>query len=107
MSVKSVDLQVLIPRTQELSRVQQLEQQSGQNQQQQFAAQLQQTATRLEQSVKQTVAADKGKVQERQHQSKQSRQEQTPKDEKEEQSRKGRQEAPVQPGLGSTIDIKV
>jgi hypothetical protein len=107
MSVKPVDLQVLIPRTQELSRVQQLEQQSGQNQQQQFAAQLQQSAARQEQSVKQAVAADKGKVEERQHSSKQSRQEQGDKEEKEGHSQKPRPEPPVYPGLGGTIDIKI
>ncbi len=62
MSVRSIDLQVLIPRATEVSRVQQLSNHQAELEQQQSAAQWQQLAAARQQQVQQTPQSAGGKV---------------------------------------------
>lgn len=62
MSVRSIDLQVLIPRATEVSRIQQLSNHQAELEQQQSAAQWQQLAAARQQQVQHTPQGAGGKV---------------------------------------------
>ena len=62
MSIRSIDLQVLIPRATEASRTQQLNDQQAALQQQQHAAQWQQLSTVRQQQVQRTPQSAGAKV---------------------------------------------
>lgn len=65
MSIRSSDLQVMIPKVQEVSRLHQIQQQQSQEQQQQFAAQLRQTVEHQLSTVQQSPRNEKGEIRER------------------------------------------
>ena len=59
MTIKSIDMQVLIPKVNEVSRVQQIQQQANTNQQQELATQMAQAAVKNETSVNQLPPGEK------------------------------------------------
>ncbi|NPV92023.1 MAG: hypothetical protein HPY50_14750 [Firmicutes bacterium] len=65
MSIRNVDLQVMLPKLQEVGRVQQVQQQSNQEQQQQFAAQFKHTADLQQTKVLESHKGEKGEVRDR------------------------------------------
>lgn len=63
MNIRSIDLQVLIPRTTEVSKAQAITDRQGTQQQQQFAEQFQKITTDLQHQVQSTPKSFGGKVQ--------------------------------------------
>ncbi|MDH7479977.1 MAG: hypothetical protein QHH02_08205 [Syntrophomonadaceae bacterium] len=105
MSMRNVDLQVLIPRLQEVGRVQQVQQQQGQEQQQQFAAQFRQAAELLQNKIKESPRSEKGEVRERETSRRGARHEGQPQQEPQQEAEDTR--PAKDPQLGGLIDIKV
>ena len=62
MTIKSIDMQVLIPKVNEVSRVQHIQQQANTNQQQELAAQLAQATVKNETSVNELPAGEKAVI---------------------------------------------
>ena len=65
MTIKALDLQVMLPRTQEVGRIQQVEQSNEQAQQQSFAAQLSREAELAQRSVQNLPQTREGRIKER------------------------------------------
>lgn len=63
MNIRSVDLQVLIPRATDVSKTQQIADHQSSLQQQQFAEQWQQISAKRQQQVQSTAKSEGGKVQ--------------------------------------------
>lgn len=105
MSLRNIDLQVLIPRLQEVGRVQQVQQQQGQEQQQQFAAQFRQAAELMQNKIKESPHSEKGEVQEREASRRGTRQEGQPQQETQQAPEDGR--PAKDPQRGGLIDIKI
>ncbi len=88
MTLRSVDLQVLLPRVQEAGRIQQIHQTNEQTQQQSFAAHLLREAEVAQRSVQNLPQAREGMIKERERQESRSSQsgskeKESPKEEKE------------------------
>ncbi|MCW2277915.1 hypothetical protein [Heliophilum fasciatum] len=87
MTIRSVDMQVIVPKVTEISRTQQIQQQQGQNEQQ-FQSQLnQQTTQWKQQSVPTTGQADKGAIKDRESKQQQRKQHEQKSDEDKEQNK--------------------
>ncbi len=65
MTLKALDLQVMLPRTQDVGRIQQVQQSNEQTQQQSFAAQLLKEAEIAQRSVQNLPEAREGRIRER------------------------------------------
>lgn len=70
MTIKALDLQVIFPRTQEVGRIQQVQQSNEQAQQQSFAAQLLQEAEIAQRSVQNLPQPREGGIREREEREK-------------------------------------
>ncbi|MDR3563775.1 MAG: hypothetical protein P4N59_20395 [Negativicutes bacterium] len=106
MNIRSIDLQVMIPRAIEASRMQNTSDHQTSLQQQQFAEKLKQVSADREQQVQSSPKNVGAKVDERDHQ-KERQQEQEKKknmDESQEEALDGAK--PGDPALGHRIDIK-
>ena len=73
MTIRPVDLQVLIPRVTEVSKIQHVIDHQNNLQQQQFAGQWQQISANRQQQVQGTVKSEDGKVGREKHPKEQSR----------------------------------
>ncbi|MDR3592785.1 MAG: hypothetical protein P4N41_24265 [Negativicutes bacterium] len=109
MNIRSIDLQVLIPRATEASRMQQTNDQHNSLQQQQFAEQLKNLTAQRQQQVQNTPKNEGPKIQDQERQKQQQQQQEN--DEKKGDS--DNQETPPEvlqhaasPSLGHRIDIK-
>ncbi|HOV43475.1 MAG TPA: hypothetical protein PLE01_06140 [Syntrophothermus lipocalidus] len=107
MTVRTVDLQVLIPRSSEVARVQHNQQQANQNQQQELTAQLLQQTVRNENTINPSLEGQKALIREREEKGKKDKKRQAAAGKTENEENKLEQ-GPLweSPGLGGRIDIK-
>lgn len=106
MSMRTTDLQVLIPRSSEVARVQQVQQQANQNQQQEVAAQLLQQTVKNESSINPSLEGEKVLIREREEREKNEKKRRNAAGKTEEEENRLREKPSVSPGLGGKIDIK-
>lgn len=104
MTVRSIDLQVLIPRATEVSRIQQVSDQQAALQQQQSAADWQRLAANRQQQVQKSPQSAGGKIE---PDAKEGGREREPGQRQDRRSRADEEAAEgVDPVRGHTIDIK-
>lgn len=105
MSIRNVDLQVMLPKLQEVGRVQQIQLQQNQEQQQQFAAQFKHAADLQQSKVLESPKNEKGEVRERESSRQGNQHERQPSEQQEQNSEE------TQPSkdsrLGSMLDITI
>lgn len=106
MSMRTVDLQVLIPRSNEVARVQQVQQQVNQNQQQELTAQLLQQTAKNERSINPSREGEKVLIREREEKEKKEKKSKRQAGKPEEEENNFNHESRARSGLGSRIDIK-
>ncbi len=111
MTLKSLDLQVLLPKAQEIGRIQHVQQANEQNQQQGFAAHLLQESEIAQKTVQNLSQSREGKIQERTRENKQFSRKQS---EKEDRHRQEKEPAPAETQdfakgspLGQVVDLKI
>lgn len=112
MTLKALDLQVLFPKTQEVGRIQQIQQRNEQAQQQGFAAQLLQESEIAQKSVQHLPKAQEGTIRGRKKQDSSSEQDPGTPEKRASQSGKSKPLDPDQdlgktPFLGGIIDLKI
>ena len=108
MSIKMVDLQVLIPKVQEVAKTQQIQQQGSDNQQASTASQLAREAKLLQSSVQETPRSEEGKIREREEEQNKKREKEGGKGAKpQENAGEEERELSLDPRLGKKIDIMV
>ncbi|NPV25949.1 MAG: hypothetical protein HPY81_00555 [Firmicutes bacterium] len=105
MSIRSLDLQVLLPHTQEVSRTQRIQQQGPEQQQQEFAAQLEQQVERQQGAVRSTPKGEQALIHERETSTGRGAARQQRKSSKKKED--DLLESLTEPSLGQVIDIKV
>lgn len=103
MPIRPVDMQVLLPKVNEVSRIQQIQNQNEQNSQQQFASQLQKEATKQETQVQHSNKSQGGKV------NKDSGNKSSSEEKEKKKKQKNEQESEIikDPKLGNKLDIKI
>lgn len=106
MSLRSVDMQVLLPKVSEVNRNQPIQNQQDQTQQQQFAAQMQKQSEMQRQQIQNSDKPEGAKV-DRQAREKRGGADREP--EREKKGRSGEEGAPEvkDPGKGNLLDIKI
>jgi len=106
VTIRPVDLQVLLPKVQEVSRTQQVQNQGEQNQQQQFAAQLKKESQHLQQQVQNTPKSLGSRI--TKDQSRRNKgQGDLPQGRHEQEQEKEQPKDLKDPKLGNLLDIKV
>lgn len=105
MTVRAVDMQTMIPRLNEVSRIQAQAEVQPHVAQHAHAQVVQGQAQRAQQQVRQTAQAQQGKVRQ-EGERRQGGQQPQARSGGKEQSRQG-QEAPAQPGVGNRLDVKL
>ncbi|MDH7576733.1 MAG: hypothetical protein QHH75_02700 [Bacillota bacterium] len=112
MTLKSLDLQVLLPRVQEVGRIQHVQQINEQNQQLNFAAHLLKESEATQQTVQNLSQSREGRIKERTREDRQSLTEKkgqkkgTPQEKKEPAPGKT-QEFLTNLPLGQVVDLKI
>ncbi len=107
MSIKMVDMQVLIPKVQEVARTQQIQQQGSNNQQASTANQLVREAEQRQNSVQETPRNEEGKIREREGDQGSKRETDAKKKQRKEESQSDEAGLAKDPRLGKRIDITV
>ncbi|MDA8233816.1 MAG: hypothetical protein M0Z31_03235 [Clostridia bacterium] len=107
MTIRPVDLQVLMPKVQEVSKIQQAKNQGEHNQQQQFATQLQKESQQIQQQVQNSPKSVGTRITKDQSKQPNDQGDRTPeqrqsKDQENEQAKELKD-----PKLGKILDIKV
>lgn len=108
MTIRPIDLQVLIPKASEISRVSHTQEIQAQNQQQQFAAQFEQAVQTRQKRVLESNQAQGQRVRSDKESRGRGQKENTDKDNKRNNPEATKEEGTgyVKPGLGSHVDIK-
>ncbi|MGI6648224.1 MAG: hypothetical protein ACOX5W_03960 [Bacillota bacterium] len=102
MSVKMVDMQVLIPKVQEVAKTQQIQQQGLPNQQASLAAQLRQEAAHKQSSVQETPQSEESKILD---QEKERKNRDEPRNRKKKDEKQRLASSSKDPRLGNKVDI--
>ena len=107
MNIRSIDLQVLIPRTTDVAKSQAVNDRQGMQQQQQFAEQFQKITTELQHQVQSTAKSTGSKIERDGHRNRQNPQDSHPGKDKTFQQEEQAENAVDQPDpiRGHNIDI--
>ncbi|MDH7497827.1 MAG: hypothetical protein QHH05_05215 [Syntrophomonadaceae bacterium] len=106
MTIRTVDLQVMLPRVSEVSRVQHVQQHDHENRQQEFVHQLVQQGIREQTTVQRSPRGEEARVRERQEREGEQKKRQPGAGNERERENKEQQKAVDLGPLGHTIDLR-
>lgn len=107
MTIRSVDMQVLVQKTLDIARVQQAQQVEGQHRQMEFAQNITAQNEKIARSVNDPLRNEAKLVHEKEEQEKNSKKQKNEKEEEEEKSNDKKSASPRESGRGNRLDITI